>query len=368
MACRIKVHSATMGKALGLVTSQVGKRQDGRIPSLEAVRLAADGDGVFIISTNFQGAIKIRIDAEAKGELAVPLAVLTALVRHFPADEEIAIAADGQAAMVTAANSTFRLPIVPIAALREPPILGAETGRVEVDAKIARDLFVRPAFAAADDVSRAYLSGIFLQSVGENLVAVATDGVRLCRITVPSKAAFSSDRTLIIPNEMVQIIDRLLGEVSGTVILRRSQRLFGIEGPGVFLISRRIDASYPSYERCIPSGGPNFITMSRAKLGQALARFSAVAAPEIQPHAVRLSWDAGGLRLHAHGSEDCLAADVEGAGETALQTHQLADIVGALRGNIVRISVGEPGTMILISDPNDATFLAGQMPIRPRSS
>src|SRR4051794_467884 len=63
-------------------------------------------------------------------------------------------------ATVSASNSSFRLRVVPIADLWEPLVLGAETGRVEFDAKIARDLFARPAFAAADDVSRAYLSGV----------------------------------------------------------------------------------------------------------------------------------------------------------------------------------------------------------------
>ncbi|MDD1520019.1 hypothetical protein DAA51_14255 [Bradyrhizobium sp. WBAH10] len=50
MACRIKVHSATMSKALGLATLRVGKRQNQRIPALEVVRLVAGADGLFIIS------------------------------------------------------------------------------------------------------------------------------------------------------------------------------------------------------------------------------------------------------------------------------------------------------------------------------
>ena len=67
-------------------------------------------------------------------------------------------------------------------------------------------------------------------------------------------------------------------------------------------------------------------------------------------------------------SEDCLAADVKGEGQTAVQIHYLAELIGALRGDNVRISVAEPGSMILVTAPRDKSFFAGIMPIRPRSS
>ena len=49
--------------------------------------------------------------------MAVPLERLAALVRHFPADAEIAIAADDRAATVTSGRSRFKLPVFPIADL-----------------------------------------------------------------------------------------------------------------------------------------------------------------------------------------------------------------------------------------------------------
>ena len=123
--------------------------------------------------------------------MAVRLERLADLARHFPADAEIAIAADDRAATVTSGRSRFKLPVFPIADLLEPRILGEETGRVELDAKIARDLFARPAFAAADEASRPYLRGIFLHNTGDNLVAVAADGFRFCRVTTPATTTLS---------------------------------------------------------------------------------------------------------------------------------------------------------------------------------
>jgi DNA polymerase III sliding clamp (beta) subunit (PCNA family) len=134
------------------------------------------------------------------------------------------------------------------------------------------------------------------------------------------------------------------------------------------VVSTKVDSTYPDFERWVPSDGPNVVTTSRARLCEALARFVAVADPQTRMHVVSLRWDAGELHLAADGSEDCLSADVEGEGETAVQIRYLAELIGALRGDSVRISVAEPGSMILVTDPEDENFFAGQMPIRPRSS
>ena len=218
--------------------------------------------------------------------MAVPVDRLAALARHFPADAELAITADDRAATVTSGKARFKLPVFPIADLPERHVLGEETGCVELDAKIARDLFARPAFAAATEESRLYLNGIFLHNAGDNLAAVATDGFRLCRVTTPATTTLSTDRSLIIPSEMVKTINRLLGSASGNVTLRRSERLFSVEGAGFALVTKRIDATYPDYERLISLEAPNVVTVSRARLARIARAFCGGGRPA-DPNAYR---------------------------------------------------------------------------------
>ncbi|EHQ99493.1 DNA polymerase III subunit beta family protein [Bradyrhizobium sp. WSM471] len=372
MAGRVKARSGSLAAALGLATLPVGERQTPRVPVMEAVRLAADRESLAITTTTFECTITIWAEAAAEGELALPLEPLAALLRHFPPNTEIAITADDHAAMLTVGQSSFKLPVVPIANLREPLLMGVETGRVELDAKTTLGLFARPAFAAAHDASRGYLNGILLHSTTESLVAVAADGVRYCRVTTPAATTLSPDRSLIIANGVVNSISRLLRKAIGNATLRRSERLFAVEGAcermRFAVVSRRIDATYPAYERFCQLPGPNFITTHRAGLAEALARFTAVAAPQTSLPVVKVSWDAGGLHLCADGSHDHLEADVVGESETAVQTRCFAEIVGALRGDNVTINARQPSSIILITDPDDESFAAGLMPIRPRSS
>ncbi|MBR0719393.1 DNA polymerase III subunit beta [Bradyrhizobium liaoningense] len=368
MAGLFRASSGSLAAALDLAAHPVSGRQTRRIPALSAVRLTAEGDGLSITSTAVDDTVTTRLDGTAEGEVAVPLDMLAALMRHFPAAEEVVIAADHRAAAIAAGNSSFRLPVFPITDLPEPLVLGPETGCVELDAGVARDLFARPAFAAADDASCPYLNGILLHNVDDQLVAVATDGFRFCRVTTPAASTLSADHSLIIPNEMERAINRLLGSTSGRVMLRRSANLFAADGSGFVVVSRTIGSTYPDHERWIPIKATNVVTTNCVGVREALARFKAVADPQIRPHEVSLRWNAAGLQLRADGGEDRLAAGVEGEGETAAQIHYLDVAIGAVRGANVRISVADSGGMILVTDPDDEGFVAGLMPIRPRSS
>jgi DNA polymerase-3 subunit beta len=161
---------------------------------------------------------------------------------------------------------------------------------------------------------------------------------------------------------MVKAVNRLIGRATGSVTLRRSERLFAIEGAGSSLVTKRIDANFPNYERLISFGAPNTVTVSRASLRESLARFAAVADREARRHAVRLRWNGNGLQLSApDGSADLRAAEVEGKAEAAAQVKYLTELIGALRGDSVRLSTGGSGDMILVSDPDDQTFTALQM-------
>jgi DNA polymerase III sliding clamp (beta) subunit (PCNA family) len=121
---------------------------------LGAVRLAGDNDGFLITRSTFDATLTTRHEVEAEGEMAVPAERLMDLVKHFPADAELIITADEKAATIASGKSRFRLPVFPVAGLPAQLVLGEETGRAELDAEIARDLFSRPAFAASTEQSR----------------------------------------------------------------------------------------------------------------------------------------------------------------------------------------------------------------------
>lgn len=367
MVGRVKVQAGLLAAALGLATIPANEKQARRSPALGAVRLAGDGEGLRVSITGINGTITIAIEAEAEGEMALPCERLADLVSAFPAGAELTIEANDNTATVSSGKSRFKIATFPLPDLPARHALGEETGRVELDAKIARGLLSRPAFAVSTEPSRFFLNGIFLHNVEGELRAVASDGCRLARVATAATTTLSTDQTLIVPRAALKPVNRLLGSASGNVMLRRSERLFAIEGSGFELVTKRIDSTYPDYERVIPSDHPNTATISHVTLSESLARFAAIG--DIETHAVSLRWNADGLILSApDGSTDCLAADTEGEAATAAQVRYLGELLEALRGDSVTIAAGKPGSPIVITDPGDNNFLAVQMPIQPRSS
>ena len=157
----IKILSGALSEALGRAELSLSEKWAKRIPILTAVKLAAGGDGLSVTRSSFDGTIVTTIEATGEGEVAVPFERLAALAGHFSADAELTIGCDGNVATVASGRSRFKLPVFPLSDMLERYILGEETGCVELDAKAARELFARPAFAAADDASPRHSSWCF---------------------------------------------------------------------------------------------------------------------------------------------------------------------------------------------------------------
>ncbi|MCP3464478.1 DNA polymerase III subunit beta [Bradyrhizobium sp. CCGUVB23] len=364
MAGLIKTLSGSLVAALDRAALPVRERESQRIPALGAVRLAANGDCLSVTATSIDGTIRTRLETTAEGDMALPLERLTSLVRHLPADAEITIAADDKGATITSGRSIFRLPVIPLEDLPQMFGLGEITGAIEVEAKIARDLFARPAFAITQEETLYFLRGICLYNTEKNLVGAASDGVRACFITTPAATSLSVDRSLIVHRDLAKVIVRLLANATGKVVLRRTDRLFGLDGASFALTAKLIDATFPDCERVTAGERPNAVLVDRIKLAESLARFKAAADPLVKTQRVTLRWDADGLHLNSHDNVEDLAAETEGEAVTAIQLPHLLDLVGSVRGDCMRLATKNSGSLIAITDPDDASFAAFQSPLR----
>jgi DNA polymerase-3 subunit beta len=327
-----------------------------KVPAFAAAHLVAGDGKLAIIASNRNASLSVGIEAQGEGEVAVPARQLAELTKHF-GKTEVTISVSKHAATVVSGKSCFRLPVIPIKDMPPPLALDVIVGQVNLDIKAARDLFKRPAYAISGEPARFYLCGLLLQDREGGLLGVAADGYHLARVTIPTATSLSKGRTLIVPGWTVKIVRKLLSDVSGAVTLRRSERLFELSAANVHLVSRLIDASYPEYERTI-AAAEGAITVNRAELIEAVARFAAINDPKMP--AVVLAWNkAGELHLSARdGSEDLLVGEAYGAGATTLQTMLLAEALDELRGERVRLTAGAVGSPIRISDPADGSFLA----------
>jgi DNA polymerase-3 subunit beta len=311
------------------------------------VRLVA-GDGSVRVSCS-DNAIASTATASATvhepGQVAVSADRLAALVGSFAAGEPVTLSTTETMASIVCGNSRSRLPMIPWTDLPDVPAIDGEIANIEMSGAECL-LLLEPLFAAAaKDSTRFYLCGIFLHTVGDQLIAVCTDGVRLIRVGV-SAAEFSATRDLILPPVSATVLRWLVTRTKpDKVTLRRSQNLLAVTGPDFEFVSRLIDFKYPAYEAVVPVASPNAVTVDRAELLAALSRLAAVATAD--PPLLALSWTkAEPLKLflarQPDDGADAIEAQVHGTANVAVPLSQLAAMIDEFNGERVQLEAAGP--------------------------
>ena len=195
------------------------------------------------------------------------------------------------------------------------------------------------------------------------LTAVGTDGTRLIRIVFPGIDGFPAG--LILPRAAIKIALKLLGDKAiEKVTLRHSATLCAIEGPNFVFVSKLIDGTFPSYAHVIPAFSDNAITVDRKALLAALGRCETVADKTRDTAIVGLQWSADAPLFHlCLAKEPGIADDVidgepSGAGRIAINGRLLAEMIDDLGSEHVRLDPDGVAGPLLITNPDDETYLA----------
>jgi DNA polymerase-3 subunit beta len=290
---------------------------------------------------------------------------LAALVAAFPGKINVEIELQDGTLTVAAARCRYRLATMPVASMPAMLTVEEEVGELELDRGSALDLFARPLFAIVADDSRSYLRGVYLHGADDGtLLSIATDGHRLCKLTVPAPTRLTTDRRLIVPHPAAKLIAKCLGKSKAEAVrLRRGKGLFEIDTGICLFASKLIDSDYPALENLIPALSTNRVECNRADLMRAVGRLAAVADPDAKagPAAV-LSWDGqtAGLHLALAGvtdAEDTIEATPTGSGCTTLALRYLTQLLEEIGGERVVIDSNGRKDPVLFLDPADDRLL-----------
>lgn len=303
---------------------------------------------------------------------SLPAQMLQDIVRKLPSGAELDLSWGEKEAQIACGRAKYRLNTLPASdypSLTEPDWAAS----FSIDAKALRTLFEKVSFAMSNEEVRYYLNGAFLHTVVDDadalrLVAVATDGHRLSKVTMPAPDGSSKMPGVIVPRKAVGEIVRLLDGRDGEVDLAISDAKLSIAAGPTRLLTKLIEGNFPDYVRVIPQGGSRTAVIDAATLSAAADRVSTVSGE--RGKAVRLSFEGTSLKLEvknpdAGDAEEEVQVEFEGDPlEIGFNARYLAEALRAVAADTIRMTLGSSGDPAVMTSAASADHLVVVMPMR----
>ena len=275
-------------------------------PVLTNVKLEA-GEGTAVLSaTDLELGIRTEVEGvetSAPGAVLLPSGRLMAIIRESAAGTVFDIYSDGNAAVVKAPRSEFRLPAED--PLEFPSVASFPSEACfELTTPLMRELVKRTVFATDSESSRYALGGVLVELSGSSVIAVGTDGRRLAKMEGPAVATGGSpaDVQPIVPARAMQLIERCLGGADIPVHMAVHQSEILVKTGPTTISARLVEGRFPRWRDVFPERPEAMkVTLLTGPL-LAAVRQAAIVTSE-QSKGVDFSFEAGQLVLSGRSAE-----------------------------------------------------------------
>ncbi len=365
--------------ARALARSQGIAERKSTMPILSHVLLEAKkGDRLAVSATDLDIAVSGEHTAEVvrEGAVAVSARHLYEIVRSLPEPSVSLKKAHNNYLEVRSGAAEFRIVGLPPEDFPALPRFEKVHFVAVEPARLLR-LVDRTAFAVSADETRYNLNGVFFEPAAGEIRMVATDGHRLSLASDALEGGdFKLKKGVILPRKGLAELKKLLGEAvesgeekpRGDLGFVESSAIF--RRPGVVLVMRLIEGTFPDYRQVIPKPGEKAVTVGRQRLLETLRRVSLLSTDK--SHAVKIEIAKGSLRVLSQNPDLGEAREevpVEYGGEglkIGFNARYLIDVLQALDSDDVVLELADdlsPG-VLRPAGPGQGAFTAVVMPMR----
>jgi DNA polymerase III subunit beta len=363
---KLSANRETILQPLQAVIGVVERRQT--MPILANVLLSARNGRLSVTATDLEVELvaSVEVSVQSAGDITVPGRKLLDICRALPDGVNVTFSVDGEKAVVRAGRSRFTLSSLPASEFPTIEEISAQQ-TLELSQAEFHGLLDQTYFSMAQQDVRYYLNGMLLETDGNLLRAVATDGHRLalCEISMAAKA--KTNQQVIVPRKGVLELQRILG-TDGTVSVSIGTNHVRVQIGEIRFTSKLIDGRFPEYSRVIPAAPTKSVKADREILRHALQRTAILSNEKYR--GIRLTIKPNALTIQAHNPEQEEAeeeVEVSYQGddlEVGFNVNYLLDALAAIGGPEVEIGLTDSNSSCLIRSPEKATSKFVVMPMR----
>lgn len=351
---------------LQAVIGVVERRQT--MPILANVLLSTRAGRILITATDLEVELVAAADVQIAqdGEATLPGRKFLDILRALPDKASMTVSVEGERATVRSGRSRFTLATLPATEFPTVDDIRAQRSLTVSQAALRR-LLDKTHFSMAQQDVRYYLNGMLLETSGNVLRTVATDGHRLayCETVLGSDAG--EHHQVIVPRKGVLELQRLLAG-DGNVELVIGTNHIRAEIGDIRFTSKLIDGRFPEYGRVIPSNPTRKVTADRDLLRSALQRAAILSNEKYR--GLRLALKTGVLTLQAHNPEQEEAEEeleVNYTGdemEIGFNVNYLLDALAALDAGDIDVGLTDANNSCLLTSASTPQAKYVVMPMR----
>jgi len=335
---------------------------------LSAVLLHASEDKLTIRATDIQVSFETQIPvfSEISGIAAVFCGKFLSILRSLPKGDVFISKEEERVKITDGEDIEFQLYSISVDSFPEMPIC-EESQYFSLAQKDLVHMIKQTIFAISDDETRYFMRGIYMESVKDKLVMVATDGRRLSHVYSLPGGDLPDFPGIIIPPKVLNLVAKLaIGE--GNVYLAVVDRLIFIKFDNQKITSTLIDGKFPDYPRVIPEDQKFDFTVKRVEFNDAIRRVSLLSDQKTKRIVLKLS--RGNVVLESDEVEIGKAVErvkcvYDGPNIVFFVNHSyLSDPINAIEEEDIKVKITAPNRAITIESPSEVTFFHIVMPLQ----
>lgn len=350
------------------VAGAVDKKQS--LTILSNILLKLEDNQLLLTATDLEIEISCRvpcISQNQSGLVTIPVKKMIDIIRSLEDDAHPTIAFKSGVVSIKEGRSQFKVSTLPA---DDYPNSKDESNEVEFSANRTdlMHLLQSTHFAMSQQDVRVYLNGLLLEIGAQSIVAVATDGHRMAICRLPCQLNNELHR-LLLPRKGVQEILRLLNNITDEkVLVSAGKNHFKVVTEQYTFSSKLIEARFPPYARAIPKDQDKQVLIDRDLLKRALSRIIILA--NEKSRAVLLHVQLEQLTLIANNQEqeeaiESIPAMITGSELTiGINAGYLLDVLGHVSEGLVRLSLSNTDSSILVESVNDELYQYIIMPMK----
>ena len=349
----------------------------GAMPILSNILIKTHSDGIDIFATDLDIGIKGSYEAKivSEGSVTVSGRKLHEIVRELP-DEEIYLKSDSENSWINLSckKSTFKIACL---SPEEYPAFPAykEEKDLVIEIDLLKEMLKKTNFAISMDETRYTLNGILLESEGEDISMVGTDGHRLAFIKKTSGFEKKEKVEIIIPKkaqaELLKILDSGDSDQKDekkTISISVEKNHAAFKMGKIILVTRLIDGRFPNYRQVIPNDNNNNVVIDCKLFLHALRRVAILA--DEKSRMVKFGVQKNLMILVSDNSELGEAKeeiDVEYQGTPitiGLNAKYVMDILNVINSEKINFKLKDSESSCLITPAENENYRCIVMPMR----